>query len=382
MRSSGLFRSVALFVVLIGLGAGLVAWKRSSMQGPAAAGAQAWEPMELVTAALAQEHSHVRTTTSIGTVVALRSITLRNELSGTIAEVALVPGQVVEQGQVLVALDVSVEEAELKAQEAQLALAETLLGRMERASQNRGASEADVDRARAERDVALANIARTKAVIARKTIRAPFRARVGMSDVHQGQYLQEGTTLTTLQGVDEGVHVDFSVAQNVSAGLAQGDVVEVYPSSGSQPVPAKVVAVDARVDPATRNAVVRALIESAERLPAPGASVRVRVAVGQPEAAVKIPVAALRKSPSGDHVFVLLPDDQGKPRAHVRQVDAGAVIGEEVVIHSGLAAGEQIASSGSFKLRENVLVAIQDPNPAAAAAPAPQQPPEQAGESH
>ena len=112
----------------------------------------------------------------------------------------LTPGQIVDAGTVLVALDVSVEEAELKAQEAQAALAETMLGRMQRLSQNRVASETDVDRARAERDVALAQIARTRAVIARKTIRAPFRARVGMADVHPGQYLNEGTQLTTLAG--------------------------------------------------------------------------------------------------------------------------------------------------------------------------------------
>lgn len=369
MSSSGLVRSIVLFVVLVGLAAGLVAWKRNSTLGAGAA--PAWEPTELVTAALVEPHSHVRATTSIGTVVALRSITLRNEISGTVAEVSLVPGQIVEAGQVLVALDVSVEEAELKAQEAQLALAETLLGRMERASQNRGASEADVDRARAERDVALAGIARTKAVIARKTIRAPFRARVGMADVHPGQYLQEGTLLTTLQGVDEAVHVDFSVAQGVAAGLAEGDTVEVVAAAGGDPIPAKVVAVDARVDPATRNALVRARIEGVEHLPAPGASVRVRVAVGEPEPAVRIPVSALRKSPSGDHVFVIQTDEQGKSRASLRHVDGGAVIGEHVVVHSGLVAGERIASSGSFKLREGVLVAIHDPAAATAASPAP-----------
>jgi membrane fusion protein (multidrug efflux system) len=355
----GLFRSVVLFVVLIGLGAGLVAWKRSSMDASAAA-MTAWEPTELVTAALAEPYEHVRTTTSIGTVAALRSITLRNELAGTVARVALDSGKIVEQGEVLVALDVSVEDAELEAQEAQLALAETLLGRMERASQNRGASEADVDRARAERDVALATIARTKAVIARKTIRAPFRARVGMADVHPGQYLNEGTLLTTLQGLDEGVHVDFAVAQSVAAGLGEGSTVDVLVTGDSEPVRAKVVAVDAKVDPATRNAWVRALVEGVEPLPAPGASVRVRVAVGAPRAAVTVPVSALRKSPSGDHVFVIEPDAEGKPRAHVRHVDGGAVIGERVVVHSGLSAGEQVASSGSFKLREGVLVAVQD----------------------
>ena len=86
------------------------------------------------------------------------------------------------------------------------------MSRTQRLDKNRVTAETELDRARAERDVALAQIARTKAVIARKTIRAPFRARVGLADLHPGQYLNEGTQLTTLQGVDDAVHVDFTVA--------------------------------------------------------------------------------------------------------------------------------------------------------------------------
>src|SRR5262249_13787144 len=161
---------------------------------------------------------HRETTTSIGTVIALRSITLRNELAGTVRRVALVPGAIVETGQVLVALDVSVEDAELKALEAQAALSETLLVRTEQANQDQVVAESALDRAGAERDVAVAQIARTRAIIERKPLRAPFRARVGIADVHPGQYLQEGTLLTTLQGVDEAAHVDFAVAQQVASG--------------------------------------------------------------------------------------------------------------------------------------------------------------------
>jgi membrane fusion protein (multidrug efflux system) len=131
----------------------------------------------------------------------MQSITLRNELPGTVRQVALEPGQIVEAGTVLVALDVAVEEAELRAQQAQAALAETVLARTRRLRADRVAPEADYDRAVAERDVALAQIERTRAVIERKTIRAPFRARVGIADVHPGQYLTEGTQLTTLQSV-------------------------------------------------------------------------------------------------------------------------------------------------------------------------------------
>jgi membrane fusion protein (multidrug efflux system) len=354
--------SIVLLLAVVGAGAGLVGWKRESLQAAAAASANQPEPMESITVAVAHEREHVRTTTAIGTVVALRSITLKNELAGTVHEVFLNPGEIVEEGKLLVALDVSVEEAELKAQEAQAALAKTVLGRMERASQNHGASELDVDRARAEYDVQLAQVARTQAIIAHKTIRAPFRAKVGMSDVHPGQYLVEGTQLTTLQGVDDEAHVDFSVSQEVAAGLQANDAVEVFPSGAETPLPATIVAVDARVDPATRNAWVRAKIAAGPGSPSPGAAVRVRVPVGAPRVAVAIPVSALRKGPEGDHVFVVEPDHDGRLRARVRPVESGAVLGDEMVIYSGLAAGEQVAASGSFKLRDGGLVAVVTPN--------------------
>jgi membrane fusion protein (multidrug efflux system) len=322
--------------------------------------------MESVTVAVAKEREHRPTTTSIGTVLALRSITLRNELPGTIRQVMLMPGQVVEPGTVLLALDVSVEEAELKAQRAQAALVQTVLGRMQRLRQRRAVSEEEVDRALAERNVALAQIARTKAIIAKKTIHAPFRARVGLADVHPGQYLNEGTQLTTLQGVNDAAHVDFTVAQHVASGLRERESVEVFATSDSPPIAAEIVALDARVDPTTRNAMVRARIEDTANAPAPGSSVRVRVPVGPPRAVVTVPVSALRKGPGSDYVFVLAPDKDGKTRAHVRQVQSGTMLGDEVVIDAGLSAGEQVAASGSFKLREAVLVVIAS-DPAAVA---------------
>jgi membrane fusion protein (multidrug efflux system) len=317
-----------------------------------------------VTAALAKDRDHRRTTTAIGTVVALRSITLSNELAGTVRTVALTPGAIVAQGELLVALDVSVEAAELASQHAQAELAETLLGRVQRATQNKSAAAADLDRARAERDVALATIARTEAVIARKTIKAPFRARVGLADVHPGQYLEAGTKITTLQGVDDAVHVDFAVAQAVAAQLQPGDTVEVSAGNGQEPITAKIEALDSRVDRTTRNAYVRARIEGAAHAPAPGASVRVSVPVGSRHTVVTVPVNALRRGPAGDHVFVIAADAEGKPRAHVRQVKGGPTLGDDVVIASGLGSGEQVAASGSFKLREAVLVAIANASPA------------------
>ena len=358
MNRRGWLGSVLLLIMVVAVGVALAAWKYTAIQESVAASQSQPEPREAVSVAVAREIEHRPTTTSIGTVLALRSITLRNELPGTVRHVRLIPGQIVDEGTLLVALDVSVEEAELKAQEAQAALAKSVLHRRRNLNRDLATTQEEVDHARADLDVALAQIARTKAIIARKTIRAPFRARVGIADVHPGQYLNEGTQLTTLQGVEEAVHVDFTVPQQVAAGLKEDERVAVFVTAESSPITAKIVALDARIDPATRNAMVRARIEHAASAPAPGASVRVQVPVGPPRKAIAVPVSALRKGPGGDQVFVIEADKEGKTRAHVRQVESGTVLGDEVVIQSGLSAGEQVATSGSFKLRDEVLVAI------------------------
>lgn len=350
--------SSLLVLIIIAIGAGLGVWKYESIQASAEASANQPEPMESVMVATAREIEHRQTTTSIGTVLALRSITLKNELPGTVRHVTLTPGQTVDKGTLLVALDVSVEQAELKAQEAQAALAKSVLNRRHNLNQELATTQEEVDRARADLDIALAQIARTQAIIARKTIRAPFKARVGMADVHPGQYLDEGTQLTTLQGVGDGVHVDFTVAQQVAATLQEGAGVDVFVAGQAAPIPAKIVALDARIDPTTRNAMVRARIDGSSQTPAPGASVRVQVPVGFSRMAIAIPATALRKGPGGDQVFVIQPDEHGKTRAHARLVESGAMFGDEIVIHAGLSANEMVAASGSFKLRDGVLVAI------------------------
>jgi membrane fusion protein (multidrug efflux system) len=358
--------SIALLGAVIVTGSALAAWKHSSLEETAAAAANPAEPVESIAVAVATEREHYRATTSIGTIVATQSITVRNELPGTVRRVELEPGRIVEPGEVLVALDVSVEQAELKALEAQALLAETQYARMIRMNEERAAADMEVDTARAERDVALAQIARTKAVIERKTIRAPFRAQIGLSDVHPGQYLNEGTLLTTLQGVDDSTYIDFTVAQQVAASLRAGDEVQVVTRQESTPVTAKIVAIDARVDRATRNAAVRAEVVNADKLPAPGASVRVQVPTEEPRLAIAIPASAVRKGPGGDFVFVIETDEKGASRARQRQVSIEAALGDEVVIGKGLAVGERVAASGSFKLRDAALVAVATPPDAVA----------------
>jgi membrane fusion protein (multidrug efflux system) len=353
--------SLVLAVTLLATGTVLAGWKHNRITAERSATQP--EPVEAVTVATATPREHQETTTMIGTVLALESITLRNA-PGTSSR-SLTPGASGEAGTGLVALDTSVEAADLRALQAQAVLAETTLRRHEYLRKYEANAEAEVDQARAQRDVALAQVQRLKATIAKKIIRAPFRARVGLADVHVGQYLNEGVQLTTLQGVSDEENVDFSVPQSVAAALTHGSTVDIVTADGAQPISARIVAIDAKVDPGTRNAMVRARISGDKELPSPGASVRVQVPLGANGTAVAVPATALRKGPGGDHVWVLATDESGALRAHERAVASGAVVGDAVLILRGLKPGEQVAASGSFKLREAVKV---QPAPVAASA--------------
>jgi membrane fusion protein (multidrug efflux system) len=358
MKHSKWIAAIVLVLAVAGTAVALGLWKINSWDKSAKEAALMPEPMEVVKTAIAEERGFARFTTMTGTVRALQSIVLKNELDGTVAETKLTSGAIVEAGDLLVAFDISVEQAEMKAQEAQAEFARLTLERVTPLSKGQAVAASELDRARAERDIALAHIARIQATMDRKTLRAPFHARVGLADLHKGQYLEAGTVLTTLQGIDDAVHVDFQVPQEVAATLQPGSTVEIVSSPTSKNVSAKIVALDARTDVNTRNLMVRARIEGAGGVaPSPGSAVKVRVPAGTIPNAVGIPVTALRRGADGDFVFVLAKDDQGKERASLRPVKVAALEGEIVYLIDGLKAGEKIATTGSFKLREGALVA-------------------------
>jgi len=161
-------------------------------------------------------------------------------------------------------------------------------------------------------------------------------------------------------GIDvRGRSARLRINYRTSAEILRWSMRVLAGSSGSEIV-ARVIAIDARVDRATRNALVRAELPNLATLPAPGSSVRVQVPVGASRTAVVVPVSALRKGPGGDHVFVLGPTKDGQTRAQLRLVKTGPVLGDEIVIVDGLASGERVAASGSFKLRDAALVAVAD----------------------
>src|ERR671910_398998 len=156
-------------------------------------------------------------TRAVGTVVALRQVELRNELAGTVVEMGFASGDIVEAGQVLVRLDTSEERAALAAAQAEARLAKVVFDRRDRLRSSDAVSALDLDRAREELAAATARVTSLEAGIAKKTLLAPFRARVGLTDLQPGAYLDESTRIAMLQGVDADAYVDFALPQDMAA---------------------------------------------------------------------------------------------------------------------------------------------------------------------
>ena len=167
---------------------------------------------------------------------------------------------------------------------------------------------------------------------------------------------------------DEAVHIDFAVTQDTAAILSLGSEVDLELGSDHR-AHAKIVAIDARVESATRNTWIRALLGSSEGMPQPGASVKVSVPVEKPRDVLVIPVSSLRRGPAGDHVFLIAAGPDGKTRAKMQRITSGSVIGDEVVVREGLKAGDRIAAAGSFKLFEGALIVVAPAGAASGATP-------------
>lgn len=379
---------ILLIVGLVGVAGSLTLWKYRSIHNAAAA-TPAFEPFETVQVVQAKLTPWRQTAELSGTVVAKQSVTIRNELAGTVKEVLFDSGKIVDEGQVILTMDTTTEQADLRALEATVEvmdadisaaeatkrLAEANLRRLSQAIEVRAGavSETEMDQARstldaasaklessrAQREQARAHVDQMKATIAKKTIRAPFRAVAGLRNVHQGQYLAEGTSIVGLQSVSDDIYLDFALPQEQAYRAKPGMVVMAdAPMLGTQPLRIEVVALDAVADPTTRNVRVRAVVPNKEQRLVPGMFVDITVPVGEEQDYITVPSTAVRRASFGDHVFLVTPDqkDPSKLRAHQQFVKIGPMVGDDIIVLDGLKAGDEVAANGSFKLREGVLV--------------------------
>ncbi|MEM6709532.1 MAG: efflux RND transporter periplasmic adaptor subunit [Pseudomonadota bacterium] len=359
-----------LLVILACLGAlaGLAFLKYSQIQAAIAFGESFPEPVEAVEAIVARQALWQPATQVTGEVIARRSVTLRAEAEGLITAVNAASGAQVERGDLLLELDLSEERAQRAAANAALRIAELDLARARKLISTGATTEDTRDRALANRDAAQAEVRRIEAIIRRKQIRAPFDAIAGLHVWEPGQYLEKGTEVLDLVGLDETLWVDFRLPQEQARQLS-ADRVRVLTGNDSPSVSAKLIAADAQVDSSSRNRRYRAEIARSELNAVPGELLKLEVPLGNQLDVTLVPATAVRRDNFGARVFVIVDAGEAagaKERVQVRSVELGGQLGAELVITTGVAPGERLAATGAFKLRDGVLVEsrpYQDPSP-------------------
>jgi membrane fusion protein (multidrug efflux system) len=338
------------------IGGGLFYYKHKEIEAANAAASTPWEPSVAVASSLARAGTWSTTTSAIGTVVALRVLELRNETAGVIAMVGFSSGDIVEPDQVLVAFDSRTEQAGLAAAEAEVSLAELTLARRAKLRKSSAFSEQDYDKARLELETLKARAKALAIAVEKKTIKAPFRARIGITSLQPGTYLEAGTRIATLQGVDDDTYVDFALPQESAAAIRAGSTVTIRSRVLDGGAATAVIEAESEgVDPVRRTVGFRARVNDSGKRLRPGMFVDVSAVTSEPVATVLVPLTALRRSAHGENVFVLV-EAGGKLRAQYRVVRTGPTQGSDVAIDDGLQAGERVATDGSFKLTDGALV--------------------------
>jgi membrane fusion protein, multidrug efflux system len=355
-----IFLSVAGVIVLTGVLAGLkVSQFRALAQSPQV------QPATVVTTAKVGRLSYSPSIRAIGSIVAAQGVTVSTEIGGTVRRIAFESGATVNAGDLLVELDVSSEEAQLRSAEASADLAHLSLERSRGLRATNTISQADLDAAVAQAKQADAQVANFQAIIAKKTIRAPFAGRVGIREVNLGQYLNAGAPIVSLQSVDP-VYVDFSLPQQhmsrISVGMVTRATTDAFAGSMFE---GSLSAINTEIDTATRNLRLRATFSNADGRLRPGMFVSVTLVESSTENVLTIPGSAVLYAPYGDSVFIVEEAKDEATGATVKQlrqafVRLGAPHGDFVSVISGVNAGDEVVSTGVFKLRNKMPVEVDN----------------------
>jgi membrane fusion protein (multidrug efflux system) len=357
-------RMIVMLAVTLGIVAALGFVKFRQVQTMIAQGAAYQPPPEAVTTIVAAREEWPSTLTAIGTVAAVRGVTVSADLQGVVERVAFESGLAVHEGDVLAVQDTRQERAQLAAAEAQRDLARVNFERIQGLLDERVVSRAEFDKATADERQAKARVGEINASIERKMIRAPFSGVLGIRRVNLGQYLSGGDALVTLQSLDP-IYVNFGVPQQGLAQVRAGRVVRV--TAGDRPdreTVGRITAVDSVVDESTRNVQVQATFANADARLRPGMFVQTEVVVGTASSVIALPASAISYAPYGDSVFVVsnLTDPAGKSYRGVRQqfVKLGPARGDQIAVLTGVKAGDEVVTSGVFKLRNGAAILINN----------------------
>lgn len=292
----------------------------------------------------------------IGEVKAQRSVELRNEFEGIITQVAFPSAGEVEQGDLLVQLDVAPELAQLEAINAEIELAKLDVKRFSDLLEVRASSADQLDRANSQLLVNKARARALQANIDRKTIRAPFSGTTGIHDWEVGTYIAANSVITNLVGDLSKVWIDFSVPQWQANIDIDSDVTIVAPETKMGPLSAQVKAVNQQIAVSSRSVLVRAELDNTRSQFKPGSIVNVGFPIGATQRVFPIANEALRFDAFGSYVFLLVKDDKGDLRAKRQPVEFVSREFERAMVTSGIEQGDLIATIGASKLIEGMLV--------------------------
>jgi membrane fusion protein (multidrug efflux system) len=321
-------------------------------------------PPEAVTSVVAQAEMWPATTGVIGTMEAVHGVMVSSDLPGTVTKINFDSGKNVHQGDILVELDTREERAQLASLEAQRDLAKVNYGRTEQLVKDGVISRLEYDQATAQQKQTEANVGQIRATIERKTIRAPFSGTLGIRKVNLGQYLSAGNAVVQLQALNP-IYVNFGLPQQALGQVRVGRSLRVT----SEDLPGKafagkVTALDSVIDQTTRNVQVQATLANPEGKLQPGMFVQVEVVLGASRTVVPLPASAVSYAPYGDSVFVItdLKDPKGHSYRGVRQqfVKLEGSRGDQVAVVSGLNPGDEVVTSGVFKLRNGAAVQVNN----------------------
>ena len=342
---------------------------------------------------------------AVGTVVAVRGVDVTTEIAGLVRSVEFKSGQEVKAGAVLVQLNADSDIAQLHSLQAAAELAATVVKRDQAQLEVQAIAQAQVDADAADLKSRRALVAQQEATIAKKTIRAPFSGKLGITTVNPGQYLNPADKIVTLQTIDP-IYVDFYLPQKQIGGLTVGQVVNVASDGfAGQNFPGKITALNAKVDPATRNVLIEATLPNPKRQLLPGMFANVNVEVGEKKRYLTLPQTAITYNPYGSTVFIVRPKREVDAEAQaassaasgtanaaasapapaasgsgdslvVQQifVTTGETRGDQVAILKGLKEGQQVVTSGQVKLKNGTPVVIDNSvQPANSPNPKPQE---------
>ncbi|HJR59946.1 MAG TPA: efflux RND transporter periplasmic adaptor subunit [Vicinamibacterales bacterium] len=371
-------RMILMLVLMTIFIAGLGFVKVRQFQAMAGEFAAMQPPPEAVTTIVAEHTEWPATLSAIGTVAAVQGVTVSADLPGIVDRIAFDSGRTVEQGDILVQLDTRQEQAQLAGAEAQLQLARLNFERMKGLVEQDAVSRAEYDAAAAAHTQAGARLREIRATIERKTIRAPFSGMLGIRQVNLGQYLTGGDPVVPLQSLNP-IYVNFGVPQQDAAQMKAGRKVRIAVGDlGGVEFTGRISAVDSVVDPTTRNVQVQATLANPGGRLRPGMFVQAQVMLGAGRPVIALPASAINYAPYGDSVFVLgdLKTPQGQTYRGVRQqvVKLGDARGDQIAVLSGINPGDEVVTSGVFKLRNGAAVQVNNTvQPGNSPAPTPEE---------